>query len=75
MKLRENIDSTAFLEAVQKCEGDIYFEMPEGSRMNLKSVLSQYVFVVLTGQKDVINSGRVVCSKEDESMLMSYLEC
>lgn len=74
MKIRENADRTAFLETVQKCGGDIYFEMPEGSRLNLKSVLSQYVFVVLTGQKDVIRSGSIVCNKEDESRLASYLE-
>lgn len=39
----EQIDD--FLEAVQKCKGNVYLKSNEGDTFNLKSRLSQYVAI------------------------------
>lgn len=47
MKLKENADLPAFLRQVKKCGGDVFLETQEGDSLNLKSTLSQYIFVSL----------------------------
>ena len=47
MKLKENADLPAFLSQVKKCGGDVFLETQEGDSLNLKSTLSQYIFVSL----------------------------
>ena len=44
MKLKENIDFIDFIKKIKTCKGDVYFCTLEGDRLNLKSVLSQYIF-------------------------------
>ena len=41
MKLRNIINIEAFLETVDRCEGDVYLTTPQGDRLNLKSQLTK----------------------------------
>ena len=43
MKLNNAIEIDAFQQAINECEGDVWFESIYGDRFNLKSVLSRYV--------------------------------
>lgn len=74
MKLKKDINLVDFLEQVQKCKHDVYMETVEEDKLNLKSVLSQYLFVVLVEQKDVWNHSRISCEEEDRELLADYLE-
>ena len=53
MRLKNDVNLVDFLNQVQKCKYDVYMETVEEDKLNLKSVLSQYLFVVLVEQKDV----------------------
>lgn len=44
MKLKQNIDYSAFLRTVQACRGEVVLTTGEGDRLNLKSALSQFIF-------------------------------
>lgn len=45
MKIRKVKEVNEFLEAVNKCKGEVWLESLEGDRLNLKSTLSQYVAI------------------------------
>lgn len=47
MKLKDQINIPAFLQAIQECEADVLFVTLEGDRLNLKSTLSQFVFTAV----------------------------
>lgn len=74
MKLKKDINLVDFLDRVQKCKHDVYMETAEEDKLNLKSVLSQYLFVVLVEQKDVWDHSRISCEAEDRKLLADYLE-
>ena len=45
MKLHNIGEVNDFLSTVDRCKGDVWLEDRQGSRLNLKSKLSQYVAV------------------------------
>lgn len=74
MTLKADIDLLAFLKAVQQCQKDVYLETTEGDRLNLKSALSQYLFVVLARrQKDLLAGCSVSYCDEDFKYLQNYI--
>ena len=74
MKLKKGVNLIDFLKEVQKCRCDVYLETEEEDELNLKSVLSQYLFVVLAEQSDVWEHGSIRCAEEDMDLLGEYLE-
>lgn len=74
MKLKKGINLVEFLNQVQKCRYDVYLETEDEDKLNLKSVLSQYLFVVLAEQSDVWEHGSIRCAEEDLDLLGEYLE-
>lgn len=52
MKLKPQADLAAFLDAVGQCRSDVHFNTAEGDSLNLRSVLSQYVFAALAGSRN-----------------------
>ena len=74
MIIKEFTDIPAFLNQVKVCHGDVYFKTDEGDSLNLKSVLSTYVFAVLMNSPELIQNGKVICDDEhDYELLQSYL--
>ena len=69
MRLKEGIDLVAFVRRVKECKGDVFLETEEGDQLNLKSALSQYVFVVLTEQREILRNSIVACDSEDQEKL------
>lgn len=43
MKIRNVNQLNEFINAVNKCEGMVWLESPEGDKFNLKSTFSQYI--------------------------------
>ena len=74
MRLKENVDMVRFLQAVKGCEADVYLETDENDRLNLKSVLSQYVAVVMTSDKELMKQCYVTCDDKDCEKLMGFVE-
>lgn len=74
MKLTKNADLAAFLRAVNGCTGDVFFSTEQGDHLNLKSMLSQYVFSVASGDQTLLLRGEVSCTdKRDRGLLQPFL--
>lgn len=74
MRLTKNADLAAFLRTVNNCTGDVFFSTDQGDHLNLKSMLSQYVFSVAAGDHTLLCKGEVSCVNEDDCrMLLPYL--
>lgn len=73
MKLKSEIDIICFLKTVKTCAGSVFLETEEGDKLNLKSVLSQYVFSVIITDPKILEESRIVCGEEDARILEEYL--
>ena len=74
MKVRKNADIIQFLKEVRNCPGGVFFVSDSGDRLDLKSVLSQYIFSVAVNQEKMREGGEIVCERaEDYSSLSGYL--
>jgi len=74
MRLNMNIEAVDFITAVRNCRNDVFFQTPEGDSLNLKSLLSQYIFACILENPEFIESGKIVCtSDEDIQTLQAYL--
>lgn len=75
MKLRPNIDYTAFLLKARECKGNVFFCTDAGDRLNLKSMLSEYVFLTAAVTTALAANGQLLCSElQDEDLLMEFAE-
>lgn len=70
MHLKEEIDIMDFLAAVKKCEGEVLFQTEDGDSLNLKSLLSEYLFSMVASNRNYILSGQVVCRVEEDYRLL-----
>lgn len=74
MKLKRLEDYLEFMEAVQGCEGDVYFNSAEGDHLNLRSTFCQYLFAAVCGDREFLTQGEIVCAKEsDYTNLLPFL--
>ena len=74
MKLKKNVDIPLFMDAVQKCRFDVYFDTAEGDHLDLKSTLSQFVFASAVAAKLPHLEAEIRCRKEDLPILRPFLE-
>lgn len=73
MKLKKDINTASFLQAVQSCSGDVCFVTPEGDNLNLKSALSRLVFTaVIAGKLQEIDGCITVQNTHDAALLHAY---
>lgn len=73
MRLNPNINTPAFLQAVQTCKGEVCFVTKEGDILNLKSVLSQFVFTaVIAGKLQNFEGFITVQNPKDEIRLRDF---
>lgn len=64
-----------FLEAVKNCSGQVTFNIPEGDVLNLKSLLSQYLFATPAGNEDILASGTIEYeNSNDFAILMPFCQ-
>lgn len=74
MKLKQLEHYRDFIEAVQSCKSDVYFNSREGDRLNLKSTLSQYLFAAACGDRNFLAQGSMECQKkEDYERLRAFM--
>ena len=74
MRVKKNADVLQFLKMVKDCTGKVYFSTDSGDRLDLKSVLSQYVFSVAVNQEKMRSQGEIICeNEEDYHRLAGYL--
>lgn len=73
MKLKHNVDPGALLQAVQACRHDVIFLSAEKDKLNLKSHLCGYVFLVLSKHPELLETGELLLDQEDEETMRPFL--
>lgn len=72
MKLYK-LDVANFMEAVDKCKGNVYLETSEGDSLNLKSKLTQLMGLSRLIEGGIIVEASIRCElPEDESKLFRF---
>ena len=75
MKLKKDVNINEFLDAAQKCSGQVFLQTTEEDILNLKSLLSQYVLMSIMGNNHLLERAQIVCvQEEDYQKLTEYLE-
>lgn len=72
MKIKNIEEVNGFLDAVNKCKGDVYLNSPNGDRYNLKSEFTRYIALgeLLSKSGDDME---LFCSRnEDEANFFEY---
>lgn len=73
-KLNPEADLAQFIRSVERCTGEVLFTTEDGDCLNLKSMLSIYVFSMLADRRDLLMRGCVSCEREaDMEALTPYL--
>lgn len=74
MKLKTTDNIPAFLQAVQKCKAEVFFITPNGDKLALKSVLSQFVFATVLVNDLQDHRGVIIFEDpRDAELLTEYL--
>ena len=68
MKTLSAADTVELLKTVQLAKGDVWFATAEGDKLNLKSLLSKYVFLAAANdpQSGIFPRGKIVCDVESD---------
>lgn len=75
MTIKLDMDINAFADAVRKCRGEVRYITGDGDRLNLKSILSLYLFSCIANNQDFALQGKVICQdKNDYTLLGDYLQ-
>lgn len=75
MKLKTNIDYTAFLFKVRECQGNVSFCTDAGDCLNLKSMLSEYIFLSAAISTALAAHGQLICDEpQDAALLADFME-
>lgn len=69
-KLKKDADLLQFLQTVKTCRGDVHFQTDDGDNLNLKSVLSQFIFAALAGKPWLLEMARISCDQEEDYLLL-----
>ncbi len=76
MKFKKQIVIRDFLQDVQKCKGDVCFQTNEGDILNLKSKLSEYIFLAAAvSTRDLLSGGEILLANlSDLELLAGHLQ-
>ena len=72
MKIRNIVQLNDFVDAINKCDGEVWLESSEGDRFDLKSLLSRYYALgaLLSAQGDYLE---LFCSmQQDEAHFYAF---
>lgn len=68
-----NINFDDFIDAIDKCKGDVYLETKEGDILNLKSKLCQMIGLSTILKNTEVEEATLRCTnQEDETMLFRF---
>lgn len=74
MYLNDNIDVKNFFETLSKCSGEVTLHTAEGDILNMRSALSQFIFMVDFAKQQLLSNATVICSNsEDYKLLENFL--
>ena len=68
--LKSNIDLQDFFLNVNECNDGVYFITSDGTRINLKSMLSQIIFQVSYFNTGDAYKGYIYCTNQTDSIIL-----
>ena len=69
------IDLKKFLDDVEKCENNVFFESTEGDKLALHSALSRFILYSLCNQPQLLVDSVIRCFGEhDRAILLPYFK-
>ena len=71
MKINTTADFSDISENLSHCTGDVYFDTKEGDHLNLKSSLSQLIFLEVILKKADELKAEIICENEADYQLLS----
>ncbi len=75
MHLINNLNVIHFLSDINKCQGSVYFETPEGDSLVLSSALSQYIFCSIVKEPEFIQRGEIRLAEPDDAKVLAEYLC
>ena len=69
--LKLNANMADFINTVHQCRGEVLFQTEDGDSLNLKSVLSCYLFSMISANHTYLLSGVLICHQEEDYELLS----
>ena len=74
MPLKKDIDYIELINVIAKCRGGVFCQL-ESDNINMKSALSQYVFIFCVNNPSMMDGATLVCEDaSDYEVLADYLE-
>ena len=75
IKIKSGTNLVNLLHAVKDTRGDVWFHTAQGDRLNMKSLLNQYIFLAAAKEDESFcSSGEIVCDNEDDAAkLLEYV--
>lgn len=73
MRIRKSTDLEKLFGQIEETEGEVFFQSDDGSILNLKSALSQFLFISVVKSDDIEVSGDFVCDEPDRQRIISAL--
>ena len=64
--LRTDVDLTRFLRTVQSCDAEGTLHSAEGDILNLKSQLTEYIFLAASTRPHFLSKGTVCCQNPND---------
>lgn len=74
MRLKNDAQAEAFLDAVNKCKAAVWLESPTGEKFDLKNKISQYAAMYALAHENGRELDVYCASPEDEHMLFEFFE-
>ncbi len=75
MHLKKGIPLSSLLQRVRLCAGQVWFLTDQGDRLNLKSTLSEFVFLSAAISSSLAEHGVLELQNDaDRALLEEYLE-
>lgn len=76
MRPLNSTDMISLLNTVKDAKGNVFYETGGGDRLDLKSMLNQYVFLAaaVDPESDFFRGGKIICENEkDLPLLAEYM--
>mgnify|MGYP001112552709 CR=1 FL=1 len=71
MKIKPETDLKQFFYQIHHCKGNVWFCTQEGDKLNLRSCLTQYIFVAAFLEKVLTLDGSLYCEYDTDILRLS----
>ena len=69
IRVKPDTDFVRLFRAAKEARGEIWFQTPQGERLNMKSLLCQYVILAAAEDEENIlwNDAEIICDDDEDA--------